>query len=142
VQHYTSPFRGFTHWASLSGRPPHWHAKKACACATPNHKHKDRTYSILMSIYHTRFLVQVFGADFWYLCDDHKLPTRQLLTALYLYNIASYHISQLFKMHRFWTFLLQECASFTRTTMYRHAINSSSTFKCRRPVVCTDLLTY
>ena len=38
--HYTSPFPGVTHWASLWGRPQRWHAKGACA--TPKDKDKEK----------------------------------------------------------------------------------------------------
>jgi len=40
AQHYTSPFPGVVHWASLWGRPQCWHAKGACA--TPNKKERKK----------------------------------------------------------------------------------------------------
>ena len=40
VQHYTSPFPGVAHLASLWGRPQRWHAKGACV--TPNKKEKKK----------------------------------------------------------------------------------------------------
>ena len=38
AQHYTSPFPGVAHWASLLGRLKRWHAKGACV--TPNKNSK------------------------------------------------------------------------------------------------------
>jgi len=46
TQHYTSPFPGVAHWASLWGRPRRWHAKGACA--TPNKK--ERCLSVRLSV--------------------------------------------------------------------------------------------
>ena len=40
MQHYTSPFPGSAHWASLWGRPQRWPAKGACA--TPNKKEEKK----------------------------------------------------------------------------------------------------
>jgi len=42
----TSPFPGVAHWASLWGKPQHWHAKRACV--TPNKKEKkERNHSAI-----------------------------------------------------------------------------------------------
>jgi len=40
AQHYTSHFPGVVHWASLSGRPQRWHAKRAYA--TPKEKEEEK----------------------------------------------------------------------------------------------------
>ena len=47
AQHYTSPFPGVAHWASLWGRPQRSHAKGACVTPTKKEKknEKDRRTS-------------------------------------------------------------------------------------------------
>jgi len=44
AQHYTSHLPGVVHWASLSGRPQRWHAKRACA--TPKEKEEKKEKKI------------------------------------------------------------------------------------------------
>ena len=45
AQHYTSHLPGVVHWASLSGRPQRWHAKRACATPKEKEEKKEKKYT-------------------------------------------------------------------------------------------------
>jgi len=73
TQHYTSPFPGVSHWASLWGRPQRWHTKGACA--TPKEKERkpesNKRQASFFSQWHSYWL-QI--TDRWFYAIKVALP--------------------------------------------------------------------